>query len=49
MKPAAPDKKILNKAYPTSPFTISEPQNPSIGEFYIIRERRATDFKASYL
>ena len=33
--------------YPTSPFTILEPQNPWIGEFYAVQERRATDKKGS--
>ena len=29
--------------YPAGPFTISEPENPEIGEFYIFQERRAVD------
>ena len=32
--------------HPTSPFTIFEPQNPWIDEFYLMQERRATYFKA---
>ena len=35
--------------FPTSPFTILEPQDQEIGEFYVIQERRATDFEASKL
>ena len=31
---------------PTSPFPISEPQNPWIHEFCVVRESRGTDFKA---
>ena len=34
------------KDHPTSPFTLLEPQSPWIGEFYVVRERRETDFKA---
>ena len=34
---------------PTSPFTILEPQNPWINEFYVVQKRRATDFKATKL
>ena len=34
---------------PTSPFTILEPQNPWIDEFYVVQKRRATDFKAPKL
>ena len=34
---------------PTSPFTILEPQNPWIGEFYVVQERRAMDFRAPNL
>ena len=36
------EKKAHN---PTSPFTILEPQNPWLDEFYVAQERRATDFK----
>ena len=32
--------------YPTDPFTILDPQNQEINEFYIVQERRTTDFKA---
>ena len=28
---------------PTDPSAISEPQNPSTDEFYLIRKRRSTD------
>ena len=35
--------------YPTSPFTILEPQDQDIVEFYVVQERRATDFKAPKL
>ena len=34
------------RIHPTSPFTILEPQNPWIDEFYVVQERRTTDFKA---
>ena len=34
---------------PTSPYTTLEPQNPRIDEFYVVRELRATDFKAPKL
>ena len=34
---------------PTSPPTILEPQNPRIVEFYVVQERRATDFNAPKL
>ena len=33
----------------TSPFPILKPQNPWIDEFYVVAERRATDFKAPKL
>ena len=36
-------------AYPTSPFQILEPLYPWIDEFYVVQERRATDFKAPKL
>ena len=36
-------------SYPTSPFPILEPQNPWIDEFDLVREHRATDFKAPKL
>ena len=38
---------ILN--FPTSLFTVLEPQNPWIDEFYVVQERLATNFKASKL
>ena len=34
---------------PTSPFPMLEPPNPWIGEFYVVQERRETDFKARKL
>ena len=33
----------------TNTFTISEPRNQEIGEFYVVQERRATDFEAPKL
>ena len=33
----------------TSPFTILEPRNQEIRDIYVVRERRATDFKAPKL
>ena len=35
--------------FPTNPFTISEPQDQEIDEFYEVLERRAMDFKARKL
>ena len=37
----------LNGNCPTSPFTILEPENPWIDEFYVAQERRATGFLSS--
>ena len=34
---------------PPNPFTILEPCDQDIGEFYLVQERRATDFEASKL
>ena len=31
---------------PTNPFTILEHSDQEIGEFYVVQERRATDFEA---
>lgn len=31
---------------PTGPFTIVEPKDQEIGQFYVFQERWATDFKA---
>ena len=31
----------------TGPFTITDPQDQEIGKFYVVRERRMTDFEAS--
>ena len=40
----------INDHFPMSPFTVLEPQNPWIDQFYVVQERRATDyFKASKL
>ena len=39
----------LKICVPTSPFTILEPQNPGIDKFYVIQERRTTDFRAAKL
>ena len=38
----------LKEAYlsPANPFTILEPEDQGIGEFYVVQERRVTDFKA---
>ena len=36
-----------NKPLAASPFTIIEPQNPWIDEFYVVQERCATDFRSS--
>ena len=40
---------IVFKKNPTSLFTILEPQNPWIDEFYIVQNRRATSFDAPIL
>ena len=37
---------LSNLNIPTSPFTILEPQNPWIDEFYVVPERPAADFIA---
>ena len=34
---------------PTGTFTILEPQNQEIGEFYVVHERRVMDFDARKL
>ena len=39
----------LSASCPTNPFTISEPQDQEIVEFYVVQERRATDFVAPKL
>ena len=36
-------------AIPTNPFTILELEDQEISEFYVVQERRATDFGASQL
>ena len=35
--------------YPTDPFTILEPQDQKIGEFYKVQERRSMGFKTPKL
>ena len=41
---------LFGRGYiPTSPFTILEPQDQGIGEFYVVQKRRATDFEAPKL
>ena len=35
--------------YPTNRFTILEPRDQEINEFYFVQERRATDFEAPKL
>ena len=35
--------------FPTGPFTILGPHIQEIGEFYVVRERHATDFEAPIL
>ena len=39
----------LRNDRPTNPFTILEPQDQEIGEFYVVQERHMTDFKAPKL
>ena len=34
---------------PTGPFTIFEPYDQEIGDFYVAQKRRRTDFEASKL
>lgn len=31
--------------FPTAPFTIPEPQDLEIGDMYVVKERRTTDFE----
>ena len=40
---------VISLPYPTGSFTISEPRNQEIGEFYGVQERLVTDFKARKL
>ena len=40
---------VWRSVCPTRPFTILEPQDQDIGEFYVVQERRTTDFEASKL
>ena len=35
-----------NGTFSISSFTIKGPQDQEIGDFYVVQERRATDFKA---
>ena len=34
------------QAYPTGPFTMFDPHDQEIGEFYVLQERRTMGFKA---
>ena len=44
--PVGTPKTVLQcDLYPTNPFTFVEAQDQEIGEFYVVQERRATDFK----
>ena len=36
-------------SFPTNPFTMLELQDKEIVEFYVVQERRATDFEAPEL
>ena len=36
-------------SHSTGPFTILEPRDQGIGEFYVVQERRETDFEAPKL
>ena len=36
-------------SYPTDTFAISEPHDQEIGDFYVVQERRTTDFEAQKL
>ena len=37
------------KLCPTGPFTILKPEDQERGEFYVVKERRATDLEAPEL
>ena len=39
----------IKTSYPTGLFPVFEPQYQGIGEFYVVHERRATDFEARKL
>ena len=41
--------QLIIQPYPTGPFTIFEPQDQEIAEFYVVRERRTIDFEAPKL
>ena len=41
------DRAFLD--FPTKPFTILEPRDQEIGEFYVVQKRRATGFEAPKL
>ena len=47
-KPSKPDAQ-QDKKFPTDIFTIPEPQDQEIGEFFVVQERRATDYEAPKL
>ena len=42
-------KYSTSDVYPTGRFTISEPQYQEIVEFFVVQERRGTDFEAPKL
>ena len=42
-------KFVKYKKYPTNPFTIFEPQDQEINEFYVDQKRHSRDFEASKL
>ena len=37
---------LLGSRIPIKPFTILQPHNQNISEFYVVQERRAGDFEA---
>ena len=39
------NKYLVCQQLPKDPFTILEPRDQEIGEFYVVHERRATDFE----
>ena len=44
-----PNPSIDVVLYPTNPFTILEPRDQEMDEFYLVEGRRATDFEAPKL
>ena len=40
---------VIPKHNPTNPFTILEPHDQEIDEFYLVQERRVTNFEAPKL